>query len=59
MVLNDQVLEVDYDLVSLIYIFNHLAIILVAGVVDQERLVSLVKSKVKEIIVGSFSEIEI
>ncbi|KAA0965547.1 ROK family protein [Sporosarcina sp. ANT_H38] len=58
-VLNDWVLEVAYGLVSLTHIFNPPAIIIGGGVMEQERLVSLVTTKVKELIIASFSEVEI
>ncbi len=58
-VLHDWVLEVAYGLVSLTHIFNPPAIIIGGGVMEQERLVSLVSTKVKELIVSSFSDVEI
>ncbi|MEK5069937.1 ROK family protein [Sporosarcina sp. FSL K6-1508] len=58
-VLNDWVLEVAYGLVSLTHIFNPPAIIIGGGVMEQERLVSLVSSKVKELMLRSFSGVKI
>lgn len=58
-VLTDWVLEVAYGLVSLTHIFNPPAIIIGGGVMEQEKLISMVTSKVKELIIGSFSEVEI
>ena len=58
-VLHEWVLEVAYGLVSLIHIFNPPAIIIGGGVMEQERLVSLVRNKVNELILESFSDVEI
>lgn len=58
-VLNDWVLEVAYGLVSLTHIFNPPAIIVGGGVMEQEKLVSLVTSKAKELMMKSFSDVEI
>lgn len=58
-VLTDWVLEVAYGLVSLTHIFNPPAIIIGGGVMEQEKLISMVTNKVKELIIGSFSEVEI
>jgi glucokinase len=58
-VLNDWVLEVAYGLVSLTHIFNPPAIIIGGGVMEQERLVSMVTSKAKELMLKSFSNVEI
>ncbi|WP_210469818.1 ROK family protein [Sporosarcina sp. 6E9] len=58
-VLQDWVLEVSYGLVSLTHIFNPPAIIIGGGVMEQERLVELVRTKVKELIIDSFSDVEI
>ena len=58
-VLNHWVNEVAYGLVSLTHIFNPPAIIIGGGMMEQERLISLVTSKVKELIMSSFSDVEI
>ena len=58
-VLNDWVLEVAYGLVSLTHIFNPPAIIIGGGVMEQERLVAMVTSKAKELMLKSFSNVEI
>ena len=58
-VLQDWVLEVAYGLVSLTHIFNPPAIIIGGGVMEQEKLVELVRTKVKELIINSFSDVEI
>ncbi|KAA0966982.1 ROK family protein [Sporosarcina sp. ANT_H38] len=58
-VLNDWVLEVAYGLVSLTHIFNPPAIIVGGGVMEQVKLVSLVTSKAKELMMKSFSDVEI
>lgn len=58
-VLNDWVLEVAYGLVSLTHIFNPPAIIIGGGVMEQDRLVAMVTTKVKELIIESFADVEI
>jgi glucokinase len=58
-VLNDWVLEVAYGLVSLIHIFNPPAIIIGGGVMEQEKLVAMVSAKVKELVIESFSDVQI
>ncbi|MBO0600631.1 ROK family protein [Sporosarcina sp. E16_3] len=58
-VLNEWVLEVAYGLVSLTHIFNPPAIIIGGGVMEQDRLVALVTTKVKELIIESFGNVEI
>lgn len=58
-VLNDWVLEVAYGLVSLTHIFNPPAIIIGGGVMEQERLVAMVTNKAKELMLKSFSNVEI
>jgi glucokinase len=58
-VLNDWVLEVAYGLVSLTHIFNPPAIIIGGGVMEQERLIAMVTSKAKELMLKSFSNVEI
>ena len=58
-ILADWVLEVAYGLVSLIHIFNPPAIIIGGGVMEQEKLIAMVTVKVEELIIESFSEVEI
>jgi len=58
-VLNDWVLEVAYGLVSLTHIFNPPAIIIGGGVMEQERLIAMVTNKAKELMLKSFSNVEI
>ncbi|MBO0587335.1 ROK family protein [Sporosarcina sp. E16_8] len=58
-VLNDWVLEVAYGLVSLTHIFNPPAIIIGGGVMEQDRLIAMVTSKAKELMLKSFSNVEI
>jgi len=58
-ILADWVLEVAYGLVSLTHIFNPPAIIIGGGVMEQEKLMTMVTDKVKELIIDSFSEVEI
>lgn len=58
-VLSDWVDEVAYGLVSLTHIFNPPAIIIGGGVMEQEKLVAMVKSRVEELIISSFSDVEI
>lgn len=58
-ILHGWIMDVAYGLVSLIHIFNPPAIILGGGVMEQDKLVSLVDSKVKELIMESYSEVEI
>jgi len=58
-ILADWVLEVAYGLVSLTHIFNPPAIIIGGGVMEQEKLMTMVTDKVKELIIESFSEVEI
>lgn len=58
-VLNDWVLEVAYGLVSLTHIFNPPAIIIGGGVMEQERLIAMVTNKAKDLMLKSFSNVEI
>lgn len=58
-VLNDWVLEVAYGLVSLTHIFNPPAIIIGGGVMEQDRLIAMVTNKAKELMLKSFSNVEI
>ncbi len=58
-VLHGWVFEAALGLISLIHIFNPAAIIIGGGIMEQERLVELVSSKVKELIMESFSDVKI
>ncbi|MFZ0577074.1 MAG: ROK family protein, partial [Psychrobacillus psychrotolerans] len=58
-ILNAWIMDVAYGLVSLTHIFNPPVIILGGGVMEQDKLVSLVNSKVKELVMESYSDIEI
>ncbi|MFJ7933390.1 ROK family protein [Sporosarcina sp. NPDC096371] len=58
-VLHNWMLEVAYGLVSFIHIFNPPVILIGGGVMEQESVVSLVTSKVKELMIESFSDVEI
>lgn len=58
-ILNDWVLQIAYGLVSLIHIFNPPAIIIGGGVMEQEKIVLQVRNKVEELIMGSFSKVNI
>ncbi|WP_412177874.1 ROK family protein [Sporosarcina sp. YIM B06819] len=58
-VLNDWVLEVANGLVSLIHIFNPPAIIIGGGVMEQEQLVTAVSTKVKQLVISSFADVQI
>ena len=58
-VLDDWVFEVALGLISLVHIFNPPAIIVGGGVMEQEKLVDMVNSKVKELIMESFSDVKI
>jgi glucokinase len=58
-VLQDWVFEVALGLISLIHIFNPYAIIVGGGIMEQERLVDMVSSKTKELIMESFSDVKI
>lgn len=57
--LNDWVSEVALGLTTLIHIFNPPAIIIGGGVMEQEKLVDMVSSKVKEQTMESFSNVKI
>jgi len=58
-IMSKWITEVAYGLVSLTHIFNPQAIILGGGVMEQNSLVTLVNSKVKEMIMESYSEVAI
>ena len=58
-VLSDWVDQVAWGLVSLTHIFNPPAIIIGGGVMEQEKLVAKVKSRVEALIISSFGEVEI
>src|SRR5690625_3854429 len=58
-VINEWVLEVAYGLVSFIHIFNPPAVIIGGGVMEQEKLVSMVREKVQKLVMVSFSEVKI
>lgn len=57
--LNDWVLEVAYGLVSLIHIFNPPAIIIGGGVMEQEKLIALVRKRVLSLLMESYSGVKI
>lgn len=57
--LHDWVFEVSLGLTTLIHIFNPPAIIVGGGVMEQENLVEMLSSNVKELIMESFSEVKI
>ncbi len=58
-VLDDWVTEISLGLTSLIHIFNPPAIIIGGGIMEQETLVDMVDKKVKELIMGSYSDVQI
>lgn len=58
-VLSDWVDEVAHGLVSLTHIFNPPAIIIGGGVMEQEKLVEMVRERVQSLIIPSFSDVEI
>lgn len=58
-VLSDWVDQVAYGLVSLTHIFNPPAIIIGGGVMEQEKLVEMVRTRVQQMIISSFSDVEI
>ena len=58
-ILNAWILDVAYGLVSLTHIFNPPVIILGGGIMEQDKLVSLINNKVKELIIESYSDVEI
>ncbi len=58
-VLDDWVTEVSLGLASLIHIFNPPAIIIGGGIMEQEKLVDMVDKKVKELIMDSYSDVQI
>jgi glucokinase-like ROK family protein len=58
-VLEDWVFEVSLGLISFIHIFNPPAIIVGGGIMEQESLVAMVNTKVKELIMESFSDVKI
>lgn len=58
-VLNDWVYEVSIGIASLIHIFNPSAIIIGGGVMEQDILLDMVSSKVKELIMESYSDVKI
>lgn len=58
-VLNDWILEVANGLVSLIHIFNPPAIIIGGGVMEQNKLVEAVSAKVQELVISSFTGVQI
>lgn len=58
-VVYDWVNEVALGITTLIHIFNPQAIILGGGIMEQEAIISMVSTKVKELVMESFSEVEI
>jgi glucokinase len=58
-VMTNWVLEVANGLVSFIHIFNPPAIIIGGGVMEQEKLVAAVSAKVQELIISSFTDVQI
>lgn len=58
-VLNDWIYEVAIGIASLIHIFNPTAIVLGGGIMEQDTLVDMVSSKVKELIMESYSDVKI
>lgn len=58
-VLADWVDEVAYGLVSLTHIFNPPAIIIGGGVMEQEKLVEMVRKRTLELMINSFADVEI
>ncbi|MEG0383928.1 MAG: ROK family protein [Solibacillus sp.] len=58
-VLNDWVEEVAVGLTSLVHIFNPPAIIIGGGVMEQESVVNMVSSKVRELTMECFSDVKI
>ncbi len=58
-VIADWVEEVAYGLTSLTHIFNPPAIIIGGGVMEQERLVEMVKTRVQAMLISSFRDVKI
>lgn len=58
-VLENWVLEIATGLVSLTHIFNPPAIIIGGGIMEQERLIHMVRDKVQELIIDSFKDVQI
>lgn len=56
-VIQDWIFEVALGLTSLIHIFNPPAIIIGGGVMEQEKIVKMVSSEVKKLIMESFSDV--
>ncbi|OLS01468.1 ROK family protein [Tissierella creatinophila] len=57
--IDDWVFEVSLGLVSLIHIFNPSNIVLGGGIMEQEKIVRLVREKVKTMIIESFLDVNI
>lgn len=58
-VLNDWVDEVTHGLVSLTHIFNPSAIIIGGGVMEQDHLVQMVRERMDQRLISSFSDVKI
>lgn len=57
--IQEWVFEIALGLVSLVHVFNPPAIIIGGGIMEQEILIDMVSAKVRELIMESFSDLEI